>query len=96
MRQILSGYSNKRKTIMIPTIAVSEPAAAIEPGVGSVVSVMAHKISVRSTQTKPRSFDAVIMLSVCCNDFEVSSWPQPGPGPVNERWPELGFGAEWS
>jgi hypothetical protein len=42
---------------MRPTIAVSAPAAAIELGIGSV-SVMAHKITVRSTQIKPRSLDA--------------------------------------
>jgi hypothetical protein len=40
------------------TIAVKQTALTIEPGVRSVVSVIAHRSIVSTTQTKPMSFDA--------------------------------------
>jgi hypothetical protein len=43
---------------MAATIAVRATAAAMGPGVGSVIIVTAHNTAVRSTQTKPRSLDA--------------------------------------
>jgi hypothetical protein len=47
---------------MIATIAVRAKAAATEPGAGSVVNVTAQSTAVRTTQAKPRSLDADLMV----------------------------------
>jgi hypothetical protein len=43
---------------MIPTIAVRAAAAATGPGVGSVITVTAHRTAVSRTQIQPSSLDA--------------------------------------
>jgi hypothetical protein len=78
----------KLKTIMRPTIAVREPAAAIELGVGSG-SVTAHKIIVRSTQTKARSFDAKLISYVYSNDIDVSYGPLLAACTSSAPWPAV-------